>query len=201
MNDYELVAERPSNPWGMAGFIISIVSLLGCAGLLSPLSLIFCCIGLGKSPKAFAVAGLVISLISLPIAGIIYFAIFFVGVALAMSVAAAIALIGTNALVIGEAVHDYYDTHGALPESLAVLQLRQSELVDPWGHDFVYLPRIEDDTFALYSAGPDGLRGTDDDILGEIDFRRDFNIQIHEGIDEIDDSGWIIPRDDRGEPI
>jgi hypothetical protein len=34
---------------------------------------------------------------------------------------------------------------------------------DPWGHPWEYLPR-DDGTFALFSCGPDGMSGTDDDI-------------------------------------
>ncbi|MGN0855288.1 MAG: glycoside hydrolase family 2 TIM barrel-domain containing protein [Kiritimatiellia bacterium] len=36
---------------------------------------------------------------------------------------------------------------------------------DPWGHDYVYVYNGETENPTLYSMGPDGLRGTSDDVL------------------------------------
>ena len=65
MSDYEHPrAERSqTNTAGLVGFIIALVSLVGCGGLLSPLSLIFSIVGMNKQPKGFAIAGLVLSLL------------------------------------------------------------------------------------------------------------------------------------------
>ena len=36
---------------------------------------------------------------------------------------------------------------------------------DPWGNDYFYEPRPEGGNPILYSKGPDGRAGTDDDVL------------------------------------
>ena len=39
---------------------------------------------------------------------------------------------------------------------------KEAYLVDPWGKPYRY--RLEEDSFYVWSSGPDGLLGTDDDI-------------------------------------
>jgi general secretion pathway protein G len=41
--------------------------------------------------------------------------------------------------------------------------------LDPWGHPFIYLcpGRLHPDSFDIWSAGPDGIPGTDDDVIPE----------------------------------
>lgn len=67
-----------------------------------------------------------------------------------------------------ESVQTYYTIEGELPETLDELTRGTTEIfdevpTDPWGNDYIY--EIKDDRkFEIYSAGPDGKPGTDDDI-------------------------------------
>lgn len=61
-----VVVNRSSNGMGIAGFVVSLLGLLGgCFGgfLLSPLGLIFSIIGMRRPPKGLAIAGLVMGII------------------------------------------------------------------------------------------------------------------------------------------
>ena len=55
-----------------------------------------------------------------------------------------------------------------MPASLAQSQTWNKQLdavpKDPWGHEYVYR-RLEDGSFDIISAGPDGKVGTDDDVV------------------------------------
>ena len=52
-------APTESNGWGTAGFVVSIAGLFLC-GIPSIIGLFLSLIGLGKNPKGFAIAGVVI---------------------------------------------------------------------------------------------------------------------------------------------
>lgn len=61
---------------------------------------------------------------------------------------------------------------GEWPVSLDVLavdgQIRESDLEDPWGNDYVYAPPASrDEKPTLYSFGPDGESDTPDDVHHE----------------------------------
>lgn len=69
---YTYQRAEESNPCGVTGFVLSILSILFCwlpilSGILWLLGLIFSIVGMGKRPKELAVAGLVISLFFLVI--------------------------------------------------------------------------------------------------------------------------------------
>ena len=68
---------------------------------------------------------------------------------------------------------------GKLPDSLRALiissekawegpYIRKEELLkDPWGHEYIYAKQEKDGkiiNYSLYSAGPDGVAGTADDV-------------------------------------
>ena len=190
-------ARRDStNSMGLAGFIVSIVSLIGCAGILSPLSLIFSLIGLGREPKGFAIAGLVLSII-----GLLWFgAMFFFGVlgvilmAAGLGVLAAgavmVSSVGENAFGIIERVHEIHESTGDVPPSLADLNLGADELTDTWGNRFVYIPSADGDAFVLFSAGPDGDYGTDDDYHGRIRLDGGFDFNVGQGYGAFDGGEW-----------
>ncbi len=196
MNDYQ-PAVKQSNTMGLVGFIISLVSLVGCGGLLSPVSLIFSLIGLGKDPKGFAIAGLVLSLIGL--AGFI-FLFFIMGVAAVLSIiglgliaalAAVVAAMGQNAFVIADGVHDYYEANSVVPASLDDLNLSADKLTDTWGNEFIYVPGTDGDSFLLIIAGTDGIIANGNDIIGEVHFGSgDFNAELHHGYDDINPAHW-----------
>lgn len=69
-----------------------------------------------------------------------------------------------------------YLTNARYPESLADLTVPaaagEAPIVsripdDPWGHAYVYVVEESESypSFRLYSLGPDGLEGTDDDLV------------------------------------
>jgi len=72
---------------------------------------------------------------------------------------------------IKNALTNYNLTHSAYPPALATLQTTKEldaskPLKDGWGRDFVYNAQSanKERPFTLFSAGPDGNTGTDDDI-------------------------------------
>ena len=59
-------------------------------------------------------------------------------------------------------------TPNALPESLEDLTEGDQPLTkeiptDPWGNPYVYR-KIDETEFEIFSVGPDGVEGTDDDV-------------------------------------
>lgn len=60
----------------------------------------------------------------------------------------------------------YYLEKGEYPPSLKALVTEGSKkdinILDPWGREFVY--ERKNDSYEIYSAGPDGARGNEDDI-------------------------------------
>lgn len=160
-----------TNPVGLAGFIVSLVSLVACAGLISPVGLILSLVGCFRQPRGLAIAGVVLGLIG---SGGLILAIVIFGVVL---VAGAIALI-FGASFIGQAMETTFDANevrkaivayeraeGRLPGGLADLaSLDEHAAHDLW--DTPYRLEIDpgDRTMTLVSLGKDKTLGTDDDI-------------------------------------
>lgn len=74
---------------------------------------------------------------------------------------------------IGTALEAYRLDNGRYPPALSALAknrgagpyLGAKMLIDPWGHPFIYRPDPgSPGKFVLFSAGPDGIAGTSDDI-------------------------------------
>lgn len=71
-------------------------------------------------------------------------------------------------------IETYYTVHGELPDELSDLAEDQNgrraivENIspDPWGNDYHY-EKTNNGRFQVYSTGPDGQDGTDDDIYPE----------------------------------
>lgn len=57
-----VIREQPSNPLGVAAFVLALVSFVS-LGFLAPLALILSIVAMTKKPKDMAVAGLVLSLV------------------------------------------------------------------------------------------------------------------------------------------
>lgn len=200
MSDYDQPnSVRPqTNTAGLVGFIISLVSLVGCSGLLSPVSLIFSIVGLTKQPKGFAIAGLVLSLLGMLTFVLIFFVIgvaavlSLVGLGMAAALIAIVAAVGQNAVTIVDGVHDHYEAAGVIPASLDELGLEAHELTDVWGNDFVYVRGSDNESFLLISAGPDGVIASSDDYIGEIDFSGSgFDAQLHRDYNDLNPVRWI----------
>ncbi len=73
--------QAPSNGLGVAGFVVSLVGFLVCGGLVCPIGVIMSAVALGREPKGFAIAGLIIGLLGS--AWLVIFFIFFGFAALA----------------------------------------------------------------------------------------------------------------------
>lgn len=65
--------------------------------------------------------------------------------------------------------------NGYLPPTLDHLAAGENKLteeipLDPWGNNYVYLyARIDQPAFVIFSCGPDGIAGTEDDVFEEDD--------------------------------
>jgi hypothetical protein len=160
--------QAPSNGLGIAGFITSLVSLFVCGGCLSPVALILSAIALFGKPKGFAIAGTIISVIGMiPLLLIIVVPVMMIGL-----LSSAFASVGFSGFVVDmqgfaitSQIDAYIDQNGSVPASLASVQtLDQSITQDPWGNAFVYEPDPTNNTYVLFSLGPDGIRDTADDI-------------------------------------
>lgn len=166
-----------TNGLGLAGFIVSLVGLMMCGGLLSPVGMIMSLIALGKRPKGFAIAGVVLGVIG----SLVFFLIFFViglsailaliGLGMFAAVVAVASQIGQNAINIHTDIEGYYDANGQAPASLAVLgTFTPAELEDNWGTPIRYEVSPDGQEIWLRSDGEDGVQGTGDDI----EFYRNF---------------------------
>ncbi len=196
MNEYQPPAVKQSNGMGLAGFIVSLLGVISC-GLLGPVGLILSIIGMRKEPRGFAIAGLVLGIIgSLWIVFILFFGglaivMTALGLGAALAVAGIVAAVGQNAISIVDAVHDHHEANGVIPATLDELNIAASERTDTWGNDFIYVPSGNEATFLLISAGPDGIPGNNDDLIGEVSFEdSDFDAELHRGYGDINRSEW-----------
>ncbi len=98
-NRQVIYVERASNSLGTAAFVLSLVAFFS-AGVLAPLSLILSLIAVQKPPKDLAVAGLVLSLVTIPVG-------FFVWslVLIPMMITAGIMMTNPLALEIGDPIN------------------------------------------------------------------------------------------------
>ncbi len=188
-------APPASNAAGLAGFIVSLVGLLACGGILSPVGLIISLVGLTRQPRGFAIAGVVLGIV-----GSIwcFILIFVIGVSailllVGLGIAAAVgAEMGKNAWTIAESVETYYEANGRAPESLTDLSnLSQNRLLDFWDNPYRYEAAENGMVFYLRSDGADGVQGTDDDL----ELRRSFteeNFTVKLGDEQIASGPWKV---------
>ncbi|RMH29777.1 MAG: hypothetical protein D6693_01475, partial [Planctomycetota bacterium] len=164
----DLPGPPESNGLGLAGFIVSLVGLCS-GGMLSPVGMILSFVAMFRPPRGFAIAGFVIGLIgSLWIVLAVTVVGFAVLVAIASGLIAGAGPLETtlDAFEVRKALRDYADANaGAWPADASALPgLDADDLQDHWGRPY----RIELDEGAgkvrLFSDGPDGQAGTDDDI-------------------------------------
>ncbi len=169
---------RQSNGLGLAGFICSLVGLVLTGGLLCPIGLILSLAAIGKQPRGFAIAGLIIGLIG-TCGGVLVLLVFGAVILAALGVAtvAAIAFsepqkleVTSDMVTIAMAVEHYRDKNNYLPATLEMLALEQDKLVDPWGQKYRYVQEDPKEKFDLVTAGEDKLWDTKDDVrLSRID--------------------------------
>jgi hypothetical protein len=166
---YTVVVPRPvSNNLGIAGFVLSLVGLFACGGLLCPLGALLSFIALFKQPRGFAVAGFIIGMV-----GSFGFIIFLLlgGLAFMAGVLGFAWLAGptiqtTSSIVESERIIvEYRDEHGAFPDGIQGNRMIRDH-TDGWETPLRY-ECISDDAFEIRSAGPDRTFDTSDDITFE----------------------------------
>jgi len=173
MSEEQYAPQRSdTNGVGLAGFIVSLLGLVGTCGLLSPIGLVLSLVGLGKEPRGFAIAGTIIGAIGslwiLVVVGIFVLAAGVVAAAVAgtLGLVVALGVLGfEDAAAIYEGIDDHYQANGRVPAQLSDLSgLTQDQLEDPWGNPFEYEVVDNGEAFFLRSVGEDGQAGTDDDL-------------------------------------
>ena len=144
---------REFNTLGLAGFICSLVGLFT-GGILSPVGLIISLFALGKHPRGFAAAGLVLGILGSGCLGMLFTGVF-VSVLAALGLAAVVSVSAMEPRLdaahelndLSTAVHAYYDDHKALPEHLGLLvpeyyhpaqEPGRDLLTDPWHKPYRY---------------------------------------------------------------
>lgn len=163
-----------ANGLGIAGFVVSMLGLFGSCGLLSPIGLILSIAALGRQPKGFAVAGVVIGAVGtcFVLLPLVVLAVF-----LPVVLVAALAAVGLAAVAgpelssnfelaqIEHRIDGYKSDHGALPMTLDDLKIAEPDaLTDYWGRPYAYELAPDGMSYRLFSPGPDGQPGTADDV-------------------------------------
>ncbi len=169
-----------SNGLGLAGFIVSLVGFVVCGGLLCPIGLIMSLIALGKRPKGFAIAGIVLGIFG---SLWIFVAVFviglgallaLIGLGMAAAVAIAAASIGQNAINVFHDIETYYDSNGSAPMALTDIgTYTPAELEDNWGSPLRYQVSADGQEIWLRSNGEDMLPDTGDDFEFYKNFQND----------------------------
>jgi hypothetical protein len=163
-----------ANGLAIAGFVVSLLGLVGTGGFLCPIGLILSLVALGRggSGRGFAIAGIILGalgtcggLLVLVFAGSLILAALGLGVAaIALAEPERIELTA-DMIALAVAVSDYKSEHRYLPADLSDLDAEAPLLIDPWGNPYEYRLTTDKRGFDLVSHGEDGLSGTDDDIL------------------------------------
>ncbi|MHC4414013.1 MAG: type II secretion system protein GspG [Planctomycetota bacterium] len=172
---YVMVPARDSNGLGVAGFFISLIGLFIPTGVVALLGLLISLVALGRPPRGFAAAGVLLGLLGaivwLVITAVAVIGAVAVGVGFMVFAAAAFILtqpeiieVTSDLVNVGFALVEYEEDHGVLPEDLGVLGLGVSTLSDPWGNRYRYQLVDHDPGFDVWSSGGDGEFGTADDV-------------------------------------
>lgn len=157
----------PTNAWGVAGFVTSLVGILTC-GILSPVGLMFSFFGLFRRPRGFATAGLVLGLLgSLWILAVVAVAIAgATAAASGVSQAAGPMMTQVRLERVEAALEAYHARAGFVPAYLDQLSgFTGDELEDAWGKALRYSPDLDGHGFTVASSGPDRIAANEDDIV------------------------------------
>jgi hypothetical protein len=173
-----LVVQPQTNGLGIASFVCALVGLFFTGGLLCPIAVILGLIALGRAPRGFAIAGLILGLLG-SCGWVLAFLLFGAAILAMLGIAvAAVALTETekvemtsDMVTMAIAVKGYETENGYLPATLDDLGLKSTTMSDPWGRPYGYHLLDERPGFDIVSPGADGVHGTADDVrlttLGE----------------------------------
>jgi len=158
---------KPTNGLGIAGFVISLLTLFLTAGILSPIGLFISLLAMFKRPRGLAFAGVLIGLLPTLFWGAIAF-----GVVSSVK----------NHHEVAQVNRETAMTNAQINETLAKIELFRSdndrlpgdisgnriaiEQVDAWKEPLRY--EVHEDHFLVRSAGPDGDFETGDDIVRKV---------------------------------
>ncbi len=158
---------KPSNGWGLSGFILSILALFT-GGLLSPISMLLCFIGLFKSPRKWALIGSVISLLGISFVGLASFAAW-QQQSHHRQLHQQHANQNQAAAVLEQARHVVNaraDELSRLPDGITGNKITIG-FRDPWGTELRY--DADDNVhYLIRSAGPDGRFDSPDDVIKRV---------------------------------
>ncbi|MEM1184614.1 MAG: DUF4190 domain-containing protein [Planctomycetota bacterium] len=154
-----------TNTMGLIGFVLSIVGFFT-GGCISLIGLVFCLIGLGKEPRGLAIAGLVISVVTL-VGWIVIIAVFGVAAiafaAAAVGLASLVSATAADFEVITGALDSRYAEAQAYPGTLDELDLAPDVVLNDSGVEYLYTPLVTG--YELRDIGFDGDVNTDDDTV------------------------------------
>jgi hypothetical protein len=152
---YQEPAKPSGNGMGVAGFIVSLVGLILCAGIICPLGLVFSLIGLGREPRGLAIAGTILGgLGTLVFLGL-------VAVFLGVGEMKETMVTGVRFAMVQVEIEQYHKEHGEFPDADDGNEMIADEL-DGWDRPIRY--SRTGTGYQLQSAGPDGEFDTADDI-------------------------------------
>ena len=176
--------QRPTdgstNGLGIAGFVCALLGIFGSCGLLSPIGLILSLVAVGRQPRGFAIAGIVIGSV-----GTCFVLVPLIILAVVMPVVlfSILGAVGLTSVLgpefgakiemaqIASAIETYQQDHTMLPISIDDLGITDAELLtDQWGHPYGYDLAADGQSYRLFSVGPDGAAGTADDIEANPDW-------------------------------
>lgn len=163
-----------SNGLGLAGFIVSLVGLLACGGLICPVGAIMSAFALKREPRGFAIAGLILGLIGSAWMIVAVFVIGLGAIAAAIGLGAALYAgeVALDANSIREAINTQVAAGETAPAALDdVKGIKEEWKTDKWGHAYHFTLADDKKSFTLVSDGPDGKPSTLDDIKLEFDLR------------------------------
>lgn len=167
--------QNQSNGLGIAGFIVSLIGVIGSCGLLCPIGLVMSIIALKREPKGFAIAGLILGIIGslwVIVAAILVGLFGFAFVLAAIGAGAAMPTLMANAEMarLTPMVEQYRVDNGSLPTALSQLPgVTIDQYTDEWGNAYLIVPDTSTDGFSLVSMGPDGAPSTGDEITYSAD--------------------------------
>lgn len=158
-----IVQQQESNSLGLAGFIVSLAGWITC-GMLCPVGLILSLCALGKRPRGFAIAGVILGL-----PGVLFFFLFgfgivftMLGIGAAAGMAAAIAGQQVKLAQAQGVIRAEYQQTSSLPDETGAQALFAAEL--GWEPDEVRYIRNSDISFTLVEPGRDETFDTQDDL-------------------------------------
>jgi hypothetical protein len=152
MSEDQVPQARPSNVLGIVGFVL--------AFCLSPIGVLVSLAALAKSPRGFAIAGIVVGLLG-TVAWVILGLFLWATVPAAMQATEVV----TDTVQIRAAIARYRSNNdGALPADLASLNLSPGVDVDPWGTPYRY-ELSDEHEWVLTVAGPDTTFDDESDVV------------------------------------